>query len=113
MIDITDPAAGMVQLVIFTVDPARQQQVAVAVAATVEQTVAHRPGFLSATYHLSLDGTQILNYAQWASKKDFDAFVADQASQNTRAEFAALDGVRSTTGSAWCVHRTVTAGTAR
>jgi len=113
MINITDPSAGMVQLVTFTVEPARQQEIADIIVEQVERTVAHRPGFVSATYHLSLDGTQVMNYAQWASKSDFDAFVEDPASQELRAVFASLDGMVSLTGSAWQVYRAVTPAVAR
>jgi quinol monooxygenase YgiN len=98
----------VVQLVTFTVEPARQQEVADTIADQVERTVAHRPGFVSATYHLSFDGTQVMNYAQWTSKEAFDAFVDDPPSRDARAAFAGLDGVLSTTGSAWRVHRAVT-----
>lgn len=110
MIDITDPAVGMVQLVIFTVEPNSQQQIASAIADQVEKTVAHRAGFLSATYHLSTDGTQIMNYAQWTSTDAFDAFVTNPAA---RAALADLDGILSTTGSAWRIHRAVTPASAR
>jgi C-6 monooxygenase len=116
MIDITDPSVGMVQLVTFTVEPADQQEIAGIIVDQVERTVAHRPGFVSATYHLSLDGTEIMNYAQWASKDAFDAFDAfaeDPASQDLRTAFADLDGVVSLTGSAWQVYRAVTPAAAR
>jgi len=31
------------------------------------------PGFVSANLHESLDGTKVVNYAQWRSKEDFEA----------------------------------------
>ncbi|OEV32033.1 hypothetical protein AN219_01375 [Streptomyces nanshensis] len=113
MIDITDPSVGMVQLVTFTVEPAHQQEIADIVVDQVERSIAHRPGFVSATYHLSLDGTAIMNYAQWASRDAFDAFAKDPASQDLRTAFADLDGVVSITGSAWQVHCAVTPADAR
>ncbi|HYQ67132.1 putative quinol monooxygenase [Actinophytocola sp.] len=113
MIDLTDPSVGMVQLVTFIVEPAHQQEIAEIIVDQVERTVAHRPGFVSATYHLSLDGTEIMNYAQWASKDAFDAFAEDPASQDLRTAFADLDGVVSLTGSAWQVYRAVTPAAAR
>lgn len=30
------------------------------------------PGFVSANIHRSLDGTRVINYAQWSSKEAFD-----------------------------------------
>jgi quinol monooxygenase YgiN len=32
-----------------------------------------QPGFLSATIHKSLDGTTVVNYAQWQSRAAFEA----------------------------------------
>jgi len=32
-------------------------------------------GFVSANIHKSLDGTRVVNYAQWRSKDDFEAMV--------------------------------------
>lgn len=113
MIDITDPSVGMVQLVTFTVEPARQQEIAGIIVDQVERTAAHHPGFVSATYHLSFDGTEIMNYAQWAGKDAFDAFAEDPASQDLRTAFANLDGVVSITGSAWQIYRAVTPAVAR
>jgi heme-degrading monooxygenase HmoA len=31
------------------------------------------PGFVSASIHRSVDGTKVVNYAQWRSKADFEA----------------------------------------
>ena len=33
------------------------------------ETVRHVPGFLSFSFHLSLDRTQIVNYGQWESRE--------------------------------------------
>ncbi|HEY1349955.1 MAG TPA: antibiotic biosynthesis monooxygenase family protein [Ktedonobacteraceae bacterium] len=37
--------------------------------------IQQEPGFLAAALHKSSDGTRVLNYAQWRSQADFDAFV--------------------------------------
>src|SRR3546814_13742244 len=41
----------------------------------------HRVGFISANIHRSLDGGRVANYAQWRTKADFEAMLADPACQ--------------------------------
>ena len=33
----------------------------------------HLSGFISTNIHQSLDGTRVVNYAQWRSQEDFEA----------------------------------------
>ncbi len=41
-------------------------------------TVMNRlPGFVSANLHKSLDGTRVVNYAQWRSREAFEAMLED------------------------------------
>jgi quinol monooxygenase YgiN len=58
---------------IFTVKPDDQEQVSKLLIEATEQTMKRLPGFISATIHRSLDGTKVVNYAQWRSREDFDA----------------------------------------
>jgi quinol monooxygenase YgiN len=37
-----------------------------------EKVMKHLPGFISANIHRSLDGTHVVNYAQWSDKKSFE-----------------------------------------
>ncbi len=63
------------------------------VAALVEGTgqVMHgRPGFISASIHKSLDGTRVVNYAQWANKTDFDHMLDDPLVKSHMARCAAI-----------------------
>lgn len=62
---------------VFTVDPARQEELATLLADVTDQTMRSRPGFVSANIHLSLDGTRVVNYAQWRTEADFQAMLAD------------------------------------
>ncbi len=34
-------------------------------------------GFISANIHRSVDGTRVVNYAQWRTKEDFEAAKKD------------------------------------
>jgi heme-degrading monooxygenase HmoA len=65
----------MVTLInVFTVEPARRQLVELPIRAT-QVTVRHLPGFVSANIHKSVDGTRVVNYAQWRSREDFEAML--------------------------------------
>src|SRR5947209_3773468 len=57
---------------VFTVDPDKQQQLADTLIETTERWVKSLPGFVSASIHKSLDGTRVVNYAQWENKEAFD-----------------------------------------
>ena len=59
------------------------------VAATNEVMV-HQAGFISASIHKSEDGTRVVNYAQWASKSDFEAMRADPEAQVHMRECGSL-----------------------
>ncbi len=50
-------------------------------AEATEQVMRHRPGFVSANIHASLDGTRVVNYAQWRSREDFQAMLDDPIAQ--------------------------------
>jgi heme-degrading monooxygenase HmoA len=39
------------------------------------------PGFISASIHKSIDGTRIVNYAQWRSNADFEAMTRDESAR--------------------------------
>lgn len=55
------------QIVVFTLELEHQQQLIDAIVGEVDRWVRHCPGFISAAYHKSLDGTTVLNYPQWRS----------------------------------------------
>ena len=58
---------------VFTVDPERQEELAELLIRATDETMRHIPGFISASIHRSLDGTRVINYAQWRSRADFAA----------------------------------------
>ena len=58
---------------VFTVEPAKQQELVAVLVEATEKTMRHLPGFISANIHRSLDGKRVVNYAQW---KDLAAFEA-------------------------------------
>src|SRR5260370_776990 len=58
---------------VFTVEPAKQQQLVALLTHATESSVRHVTGFISASLHRSLDGTRVVMYAQWRSVEDYDA----------------------------------------
>lgn len=40
-----------------------------------EKVIKYLPGFVSANFHKSLDGTRVVNYAQWKSQEAFEAVL--------------------------------------
>jgi quinol monooxygenase YgiN len=75
----TIPAdAPLVTLInVFTVDPAQQQHLIERWQKATEDVLRYLPGFISANLHRSLDGTKVVNYAQWESREAFQAMLQD------------------------------------
>jgi quinol monooxygenase YgiN len=62
---------------VFTVAPARQQELLALLARATETSVRHVPGFVSAALHGSIDGTKVTMYAQWQSVEHYEAMRAN------------------------------------
>jgi quinol monooxygenase YgiN len=62
---------------VFIVTRMTQQPLVDLLTEATEQVMRHRPGFISANIHASLDGTRVVNYAQWRSRNDFQAMLDD------------------------------------
>lgn len=60
---------------VFTVAPEDQQRLLDLLAEATKSVMKGLPGFVSANLHKSLDGTRVANYAQWRSRKDFEAML--------------------------------------
>ncbi|HYY88664.1 MAG TPA: antibiotic biosynthesis monooxygenase family protein, partial [Chloroflexota bacterium] len=60
---------------VFTVRPERQQQLADLLVDATRTVMNRLPGFVSANIHRSLDGTRVVNYAQWRRVEDFEAML--------------------------------------
>ncbi len=86
-----DPDQQVVTLVnVFTVAPDRQQELVDVLDRATEDVMWHLPGFVSANIHASLDGTRVVNYAQWRSVEDFRAM---QANPDAAPHMAAAAGL--------------------
>jgi quinol monooxygenase YgiN len=60
---------------VFTVDSSNQQRLVDILIETTEQVMNKQEGFISANIHKSLDGTHVVNYAQWESKEAFEKML--------------------------------------
>lgn len=86
-----DAANAVVTLInVYEVAPERQAELAQLLADATEEVMRHLPGFVSVSIHRSFDGTRIVNYAQWASKEDFDRLFKDPQAQSQMKQFAAV-----------------------
>jgi quinol monooxygenase YgiN len=88
------PSDRLVTLVnIFRLrDPADQQRLLDVLIDATETTMRHQPGYISANLHRSLDGTHVVNYAQWRSTADFEAMLSDPQAREHMARAAQLAG---------------------
>jgi quinol monooxygenase YgiN len=75
---------------VFTVDPARQRALVNLLVRATEETMRHRPGFVAANIHAGIDGTRVVNYAQWESVDAFRAMLADSRCQEHMAAVTAI-----------------------
>ena len=62
---------------VFTVAPEHAEALAALLTDATEQVMQHLPGFRSANIHVSVDGTRVVNYAQWGSAAAFEAMTAN------------------------------------
>jgi quinol monooxygenase YgiN len=61
---------------VFTViEPANQQRLVDILIEATEKVMNKEEGFISANIHKSLDGTHVVNYAQWKSKEAFEKML--------------------------------------
>jgi heme-degrading monooxygenase HmoA len=75
---------------VFTVARENQQKLVDTLVDATQQTMKRLPGFVSASIHRSLDGTKVVNYAQWRSKQDFEAMQHDPQARPHMEAAAAL-----------------------
>ncbi|MHC1557687.1 antibiotic biosynthesis monooxygenase family protein [Actinomycetospora sp. C-140] len=75
-----DPGAGVTTLINhFTVAPERQAELVALLEKATEDVIRHVPGFVSANLHASVDGTHVVNYAQWESEEALGGMWGDPA----------------------------------
>ncbi len=71
---------------VFEVDPPNQEKLIDLLVKATEETMNKFPGFISANIHRSLDGSKVVNYAQWRSREDFAAMLKNPDAQKHMQE---------------------------
>lgn len=75
---------------LYEVAPERQEELVKLLGEVTESAIRQQPGFVSVSVHASLDGTRVVNYAQWATKEDFNRMLK---LPEVQAQFRRLAGV--------------------
>jgi quinol monooxygenase YgiN len=75
---------------IFNTEPAHQREVVDLLTQVTADRVARQPGFVSSSLHQSHDGKRVVMYAQWRSRKDYEAMRGGGDSQATLEKLPAL-----------------------
>lgn len=95
---------GCVITATFDVDgPERQRHIVNALAGAASR-VEPFPGALSAHFHLSVDGTRVLNYAEWTSLEAHDRAMENAELDEIYRISLETPGVRATRGRAYQLH---------
>lgn len=91
----TATPAAFVVAVFDTDGPDAQREVAAAVGDAVRDAPAARhPGLISANFHLSADGSRVLNYAEWTTDAAHEEFLAGATRAATLRATHSTPGVR-------------------
>lgn len=75
---------------VYEVEPEKQADLVRLLSEVTEALICRQPGFVSVCIHSSVDGRRVVNYAQWASKEDFEGFMKKPQTQEQLKRFAAL-----------------------
>ena len=77
MSEIKAGASGVTLINTFVVAPGDADRLVTLLDEATDGIMRDMPGFMSANIHKSLDGTLVVNYAQWRSKEDFETMRAN------------------------------------
>ncbi len=61
---------------VFTVEPAKQQELFDSLIEASEKVMSKMTGYISANIHMGDDGKTVTNYVQWASLQDYENVFA-------------------------------------
>jgi heme-degrading monooxygenase HmoA len=75
---------------VFTVAPERASELAERLRVATEEKMRFVPGFISANIHVSIDGTRVVNYAQWQSAEAYQAVFDDPKAREYLRRCAAI-----------------------
>ncbi|WP_410582639.1 antibiotic biosynthesis monooxygenase family protein [Amycolatopsis sp. lyj-108] len=100
---------GCVVTALFATDgPRRQREFVDTLLAALPEDEGH-PGAISAHFHLSVDGTRLLNYTEWTAEEAHREAATSGAHDDLHDIFANTPGVRSLRGKRYHLHHSLTA----
>jgi quinol monooxygenase YgiN len=86
---VIDPAKKLLTLInVVEVEPAKCDEVVQMFITATEKVISGLDGFVSSSIHRSLDGTRVINYAQWESEA---ALEASRNHPDTQIYYAQVD----------------------
>ena len=72
---IVSPSLEVVTLInVFVVEPGNQEKLIEVLKEGTEALFSKQPGYVSASFHKSKDGRRVVNYGQWRSPQDIEAY---------------------------------------
>ena len=90
MTQITQNSDVVTLINVFTVEPRDQQRLVDLLGEATESAMERMPGFVSANIHRSLDGTKVVNYAQWEGREAYRAMLENPEAAPHMKEAAEL-----------------------
>ena len=75
MITISKENNAVTLINIFTVAPEKQEELLKLLISCTDEFVSSCPGFISASYHKSLDGKNVVLYAQYENMEAFQGVI--------------------------------------
>lgn len=77
-------------VITFQSEDEKEQDIILTKALQFSSLAKKYNGFISSNFHKSHDGKNILNYAQWKSQQDYEAFRGDSSIEQERETIMAL-----------------------
>ena len=62
-------------ILVFKVEPEKQQALIDVGINNSQKVMEKKPGFISSSFHKSFDGKSVVNYAQWENRKSYDEAI--------------------------------------
>lgn len=101
-----DPNTNVTTVIsVFDTTPGQQTALLDVLASNADNWLRHLDGFVAASLHPSLDGTTIVNYAQWRDPAALAAMLNDPEARRHQAQVAQLATVTPIRCTIRSVHR--------
>ena len=75
MATISPERQDTMAILVFQVEPTKQEQLVDAGKNNSQKVLEKKPGFISSSIHKSFDGHSVVNYSQWETRKSYDEAI--------------------------------------